>query len=192
MRPELVVLGASLGGLAALEVIFGILPVGFAAPLVVVQHRRADADSRLEDLLAVRTALAVREPEDREPLRAGTIYVAPADYHLLVERGHLALSVDGPVSFARPSIDVLFESAAETYAPALIGILLTASSEDGARGIAAIASRGGVTVVQDPATAASPVAVLAALKRARVDHVLPLEEIAPLLVRLIGTRGDPP
>jgi two-component system, chemotaxis family, protein-glutamate methylesterase/glutaminase len=189
MRPELVVLGTSLGGLAALEAILGKLPADFAVPLAIVQHRRADADSRLEDLLASRTALPVRETEDKEPLRPGHAYIAPADYHMLVERGHLTLSVDGPVSFDRHSIDVLFESAAESYAPALVGVLLTASSEDGAAGIAAIAESGGVTVVQDPKSAASPVAPLAALARARVDHVLPVEEIAALLLRLTGGRG---
>lgn len=192
MRSELVVMGASLGGLAALDTILGNLPASFAAPMAIVQHRRADADSRLERLLAVRTSLAVREAEDKDPLCPGTVYLAPADYHLLVERGHLALSVDGPVSFSRPSIDVLFESAADAYGPALVGVLLTASSEDGAAGIAAVAAHGGVTVVQDPATAVSPVAPLAALARTPVEHVLSVEEIAPLLVRLTETAGGPP
>lgn len=192
MRSELVVMGASLGGLAALDAILGNLPASFAAPMAIVQHRRADADSRLERLLAVRTSLAVREAEDKDPLCPGTVYLAPADYHLLVERGHLALSVDGPVSFSRPSIDVLFESAADAYGPALVGVLLTASSEDGAAGIAAVAAHGGVTVVQDPATAVSPVAPLAALARTPVEHVLSVEEIAPLLVRLTETAGGPP
>jgi two-component system, chemotaxis family, protein-glutamate methylesterase/glutaminase len=192
MRAELVVMGASLGGLAAFEAILGKLPATFPAPIAIAQHRRADADSRLEELLASRTPLAVKRPDDKEPLREGTVYVAPADYHMLVERGQLVLSVDGPVSFSRPSIDVLFESAADAYGPTLVGVLLTASSEDGADGIAAVAAQGGVTVVQDPETAASPVAARAAIARARVTHVLPLEEIAPLLVRLTQAPGELP
>lgn len=191
MRPELVVIGASLGGLAALEEVLGNLPPSFAAPVAIVQHRRAELESRLVQLLAARTPLPVRDAEDKEPLRPGIVYLAPADYHLLVEPGQLALSVDAAVSFSRPSIDVLFESAAHAYGSALVGVLLTASSEDGADGIAAIAAKGGVTVVQDPETAASGVAPRAALARARVTHVLHLEEIAPRLARLMETTGGP-
>lgn len=187
MAFDLVVIGASLGGLAALQTLLSGLPEGFSVPIAVAQHRRPDNDSRLPALLAKKTPLRVKEPDDKEAIERGTVYLAPADYHLLVERaGAFALSVDGPVSFARPSIDVLFESAAAAYGRRLAAVLLTASSDDGAAGMAAVAEAGGVTVVEDPASAASPVAVLAALARTRVQHVLPIVEIGPLLGGLAG------
>ncbi|HEX2163919.1 MAG TPA: chemotaxis protein CheB [Thermoanaerobaculia bacterium] len=185
MALDLVVVGASLGGLAALQALLAGLPDGFAVPIAVAQHRRPDAESRLTALLGRKTSLAVREPDDKEPIEPGTVYVAPADYHLLVEgEGTFALSVDGPVTFARPSIDVLFESAAEAYGQRLAAVLLTASSDDGAAGIAAVAAHGGVTVVEDPETAASPVAGRAAMARTAVAHVLPVGEIGALLGEL--------
>lgn len=187
MAFDLVVVGASLGGLTALQTLLAALPEGFAVPIAVAQHRRPDGDSRLVELLAKKTSLRVKEPDDKDEIERRTVYVAPADYHLLVERqGAFALSVDEPVVFARPSIDVLFESAAEAYGRRLAAVLLTASSEDGAAGMAAVAERGGVTVVEDPASAASPVAGLAALARTRVQHVLPVAEIGPLLGGLAG------
>jgi two-component system chemotaxis response regulator CheB len=187
MAFDLVVVGASLGGLAALQTLLAGLREGFSVPIAIAQHRRPDGESRLAELLARHTPLRVKEPDDKEAIERGTVYVAPADYHLLVERaGAFALSVDGPVSFARPSIDVLFESAAEAYGRRLAAVLLTASSDDGAAGMAAVAEGGGVTVIEDPASAASPVAGLAALARTRVQHVLPIGEIGPLLSGLAG------
>lgn len=187
MAFDLVVVGASLGGLAALQTLLAALPEGFTVPVAVAQHRRPDGDSRLVELLAKKTSLRVKEPDDKDEIERRTVYLAPADYHLLVERpGAFALSVDEPVVFARPSIDVLFETAAEAYGRRLAAVLLTASSEDGAAGMAAVAERGGVTVVEDPASAASPVAGLAALARTRVQHVLPVAEIGPLLGGLAG------
>ncbi len=182
---DLVVMGASLGGFDALRTLLAALPADLPAALVMVQHRRPDSTSALADLLAAASALPVREPCDREPLAAGVAYVAPAGYHLLLEPGYLALSLEGPVSWARPSIDVLFESAAEAYRQRLVAVLLTGSSEDGAAGIAAVASRGGVTVVENPGSAQSPVAPRAALARTAVHHVLPLDAIAALLRGLV-------
>lgn len=187
MAFDLVVVGASLGGLAALQTLLSGLPEGFTVPIAIAQHRRPDGDSRLAELLAKKTPLRVREPDDKDAIERGIVYLAPADYHLLVERpGAFALSVDEPVVFARPSIDVLFESAAEAYGRRVAAVLLTASSEDGAAGMAAVAEGGGVTVIEDPASAASPVAGLAALARTRVQHVLPIGEIGPLLGGLAG------
>lgn len=184
---DLVVVGASLGGLAALQALLAGLPAGFDLPIAIVQHRRPDEDSRLVDLLARVTPLDVREPDDKEPIERGTVYLAPAGYHLLVEApGAFALSVDEPVAFARPSIDVLFETAAEVYGRRLAAVLLTASSHDGAAGIAAVAAAGGTTLVEDPETAASPVAVLAALARTRVQHVRPVGELGALLGGIAG------
>jgi two-component system chemotaxis response regulator CheB len=183
---DLVAIGASLGGLAALSTVLGALPEGFPAAVAVVQHRRAGEDSLLAEILARATRLPVREPMDKEPATPGTVYLAPADYHLLVEDGSFALSTEAAVAYARPSIDVLFESAAHAYGRRLVAVLLTASSEDGAAGIAAAAERGGYTVVEDPASAASPIAPLAALRRTRVRRVLPLAEIGPHLAALVA------
>lgn len=189
MSVDLVAVGSSLGGLAALQALLGGLPPDFDVPIVIAQHRGPDTDSRLADLLARRTPLTVREPDDKEPIERGTVYLAPSGYHLLVESEHaLALSVDERVSHARPSIDVLFESAAEAMGGRLVAVLLTASSEDGAAGIVAVAERGGVTVVEDPSSALSPVAGLAALARTAVDHVCPLPRIGPLLGDLVAGR----
>jgi len=178
---DLVVMGASLGGVAALRLLLAQLPADFPAAVAIVQHRRADADSPLSDLLGAVSLLPVREPRDRERLEPGVVYLGPAGYHLLVEPGWLALSVEGPVSWARPSIDVLFESAADAYRRRVVAVLLTGSSEDGAAGMAAVARRGGLTVVEDPGSAHSPVSPAAALARTKVRHVLPLQDIGGLL-----------
>lgn len=183
---EMVVVGASLGGVDALRRLLGQLPRDFALPLVVVQHRAPDGD-HLAKVLARASPLPVREAGDGDALAGGTVFVAPAGYHLLVEPGLLRLSLEGPVSWARPSIDVLFQSAAEAYGRRLAAILLTCSSEDGAAGIAAVAERGGLTIVEDPRSAASPVASRLAIERARVHHVLPLAGIARALGRAIET-----
>jgi len=186
---DLVVMGCSLGGLHAMRQLFAELPADFAAAIAVVQHRRADAVSPLAGLLGSVCALPLVEVRDREPILAGTIYLGPAGYHLLVERGTLALSLEGPVTWARPSIDVLFETAAEAYGRRLVAVLLTGSSEDGARGIAAVARRGGLTVVEDPATAYSPVSPQAAIDRTTVHHVLPLAAIGPLLRGMVRAES---
>ena len=157
-RPELVVVGASLGGLYAVRTLVEGLPADFPLPVVLAQHRRADADSRLSEILAECCPFPVVEPEDKEKLSGGRLYVAPANYHLLVERGTLWLTVDAPVWFSRPSIDVLFESAAEAFGPAAIAVVLTGSNDDGAAGARAIKRAGGTVLVQDPppAKARSP------------------------------------
>jgi len=188
---DLVVIGASLGGVAALRHLLAQLPAEFPAALAIVQHRRPDADSPLQQLLGAVSLLPVREPRDRERLEPGVVYLAPAGYHLLVEAGWLSLSVEGPVSWARPSIDVLFESAADAYRRRLVAVLLTGSSEDGAAGVAAVARRGGLTVVEDPASAHSPVSPAAALARTKVRHVLPLQEIGGLLSGMVKIGAGP-
>ncbi|HMB55494.1 MAG TPA: chemotaxis protein CheB [Thermoanaerobaculia bacterium] len=188
-RPvELVVIGASLGGLDALGVVLAALGPGFP-PVAVAQHRSPQGESRLAHLLGRGLAVEVGEVEDKEPLSPGRVYLAPADYHLLVEEGRVALSTEAPVAFSRPSIDVLFESAARAYGPRVVGVLLTASSEDGAEGIAAVHRAGGSTVVQDPKTARSPVAPKAALRLTPGARVLPLEEIGPFLANEVAQAG---
>jgi len=182
----LVVVGTSLGGLDALTRVLAELPEDAPAAIAVVQHRRPDSDTRLADLLERRCRLRVAEPQDKEPIASSRVYVAPADYHLLVDGDCFALDTGEAVSFARPSIDVLFESAADASTRPLVGVLLTAASEDGARGIAAVARAGGVTIVQDPEEARSGVAPRAAIAMTRVDYVLRLEEIGPQLLRSLG------
>ena len=179
---SVVAIGASLGGLEALQKILANLPAKLGASVVIAQHRRRDPDSQLCSLLARRCPLPISEPEDKTPLELDHVYLAPADYHLLVERGSLALSVDAPVCYARPSIDVLFESVADAYGTAALGIMLTSANHDGADGLAAIKSAGGVVLVQDPKTAESPVGPLAALAKVQPDAVLPIEQIADQIV----------
>ena len=189
MTVELVVIGASWGGLQAVECVLGTLPADFGAPVVIAQHRKADSDhGRLTSLLRAHCALAVCEAEDKQALSAGSVIVAPADYHLYVEPGSVALSVDPEVHHSRPSIDVLFGSAADAYGERAAGVVLTGANADGAEGLRRIASRGGVAIVQDPETAQRremPAAALAATPDARVAA---LEEIGELLTDLAGTR----
>lgn len=189
--PQLVVIGTSLGGLRALTAVLGHLPQGFAVPIALVQHRGLDGTSRgLGAILQERTPLTVVEAEDKMALRPGTVYLAPADYHLLVEaRGVLALSTDAPVRSARPSIDVLFQTAAEAYGPALLGVLLTGASADGAQGLTAIKLRGGRTIVEDPLTAESGTMPAAGIAATKVDYVLPLERIGRSVASL--SAGTP-
>jgi two-component system, chemotaxis family, protein-glutamate methylesterase/glutaminase len=189
MTYELIVAGASLGGFDALAVLLGSLPEGFALPLAIVQHRSVDSDELLSTLLQRVCRLPVTEVEDKQPVLPGMVYIAPADYHLLVERDHFALSVDHRVQFARPSIDVLFESAADAYRERLAAILLSGANEDGAQGIATVKAHGGLTIVQDPASAESARMPAAAIAGATVDHILPLAGIVEFLNDL-GRRSE--
>lgn len=187
-----VAIGVSTGGLRALKTILCALPPDFPMPLLIVQHIDRDAGAGLAHLLDSRCALKIKEADDQDAILSGTAYLAPANYHLLVEdRDHLTLSVDPPVSFARPSIDVLFESAAEIFGPQLIGIVLTGANFDGSRGLARVKACGGLAVVQDPKEAEAAQMPRAALACAEVDHVLPLASIAPLLEQLAAATADP-
>ena len=190
MRTELVTVGTSLGGLHALLVLLASLPIDLSVPMVIVQHRGTSNDGNLVGLLQHGTRLRVVEAEDKMPLETQTVYVAPSDYHLLIEeRGWLSLSTDAPVRSARPSIDVLFETAADAYGSRLTGVLLTGASADGAAGLAHIKRCGGRAIVQDPDTAESPAMPAAGIAAAAVDYVLPLERIGGHLIMLVeGTR----
>jgi len=189
----LVVVGASFGGFEALKIVLGALPAGYPVPLAIVQHQGSPGPG-LAALLQRYTALVVVDAEDKDEMLPGIAYVAPPGYHLLVEQGSVALSVDPPVSHARPSIDVLFESAADTYGPHAIGVILTGTGQDGALGLARIKRRGGRTIVQDPATAMRGAMPSAALAGTSVDWILPLEQIGPRLVELHqpAARGTAP
>jgi two-component system, chemotaxis family, protein-glutamate methylesterase/glutaminase len=190
---RLVVVGASFGGFDALKVLLGALPAAFPSPLAIVQHQGSPGNG-LATLLQRYTPLVVVDAEDKDDMLPGVAYVAPPGYHLLVESGSLALSVDPPVSHARPSIDVLFESAADVYAHRVIGVVLTGTGRDGAAGLARIKQRAGRTLVQDPATAMRAAMPEAALASSTVDWVLPLEMIGPRLVELTQstTHGTAP
>ncbi len=187
---QAIVMGASAGGLAALSTTLAALPTGLSAPVVLVQHRSPEAGDRLSQLLDRRCRLRVRPAEDKEELRDGQVYVAAPDYHLLVERDRtLSLSVDPKVNHARPSLDVLFESAAEAFCDQLIGIVLTGAGRDGANGLRRVADLGGTAIVQDPATAAVTSMPEAALQAVPDARVVPLEEIGPLIIELCGPCG---
>jgi two-component system chemotaxis response regulator CheB len=184
-RPEIIVIGASAGGLRAFEVILGGLPRGFPVPIVAVQHRSRESSDGYADVVGKSTALPVREIGDDDPLSAPCVYLAPPDYHVLIEPGRLALSVDDPVSYSRPSIDVLFESAADAYGARVLAVLLTGANADGARGLVRVKAAGGYAIVQDPHTAESPEMPAAGIAGAHVDRVLPLDQIARELVRMV-------
>jgi len=193
-RVELVAVGASWGGLHAVETVLGCLPADFGAAVVIAQHRQNDGrDGVLEHLLDVRCALDVHEAEDKQALKPGSVVVAPADYHLQVELGTVSLSVDEPLHFSRPSIDILLGSAADAYGDRVAGVVLTGANADGAVGLARIAGRGGVAIVQNPETAERREMPDAALWSTPEARVLDLAQIGPALAELAAdqTRSLP-
>jgi CheB methylesterase len=180
-----VVIGASAGGVDALLQLFGGLPAGFRLPMVAVLHLPESHESQLVDLFARRLAIPVKEACDKAPVEAGTLYFAAPGYHLSIERDRsFALSREAPRNFSRPSIDFLFDSAADAYRDQLAGILLTGANQDGAEGLAHIRREGGLTIVQDPAEAAVSTMPEAAIALHAPDHILPLREIHALLTRM--------
>lgn len=182
---EAIVVGGSAGSIEALAVLLPALPARQRAAVFIALHLPRDRPSLLCDIFQPRCALPLREAQDKEPVEAGTVYFAPPDYHLLVDAGpRLALSVDDPVHFSRPSIDVLFESAADAYAGRLLAILLSGANHDGAQGIAAVQAAGGTTIVQDPESAPMSTMPEAALQLCTPDHVLPPQRIADWLAAL--------
>ncbi|MRV76273.1 chemotaxis protein CheB [Duganella sp. FT92W] len=186
---EAAVIGASAGGVAALLEILPGLPREVPVPVVVVVHMLRGRSSQLAELFASRLAIPVREAGDKEDVAPGAVYFAPADYHLSVENdATFSLSNEPLHIFSRPAIDFAMQSAADAYGPNLVGILLTGASHDGAAGLAAIGAAGGLTVVQDPHEAQSPLMPEAAIRLRQPDLVLPLRDIRTLLARL--ERGN--
>lgn len=189
-RVQAVVVGASFGGVEALLALLPPLTPRLRVPLLVVLHQPRDRPGLLAGLLAERCRVPVREAADKDPVEAGTVLVAPSDYHLLAERSaclpapHVALSIDEPVHFSRPSIDVLFDSAARVWGRGLLALLLTGASSDGAEGLQAVRTAGGQAVVQDPDEARARTMPAAALARGPVEAVLPLARITQLLTLL--------
>jgi two-component system chemotaxis response regulator CheB len=186
---EIIVVGTSWGGLSALRELIAGLPKEFGLPLVVVQHRHRQSDHLLTMLLQDGTSMCVTEVEDKTPISAGNIYVAPADYHLLVEAGYFELSTDEPVRYSRPSIDVTFVSAADTYGDRAVGVVLTGANADGSRGLKRITDRGGMAFVQLPATAESPAMPDAAIRCVPTARILTLQEISAALAELPVSAG---
>jgi two-component system chemotaxis response regulator CheB len=184
-RWDAIVLGASLGGVDVLCRIVARLPARFPLPVIAVEHRAHQDGSVLARRIGDGAAVPVKEAEDKEPIVAGTVFLAPGGYHLLVERDRtLALSLDPPVHFCRPAVDVLFETAVDAFADRLVGVVLTGLGSDGAAGLACIARAGGWTIVQDPGTAEAPDMPLAALRAVKPDAVADPDAIAALLVEL--------
>ncbi len=177
-KHKAIVIGASAGGLSALTALFGDLPANFPLPIMVVQHRYRDQLNLLEEILQNKCKIRIRQVEEKEKILPGTVYIAPPDYHLLVEEDFtFSLSSDPLVSFSRPSIDVLFESAAIAFKRSLVGIVLTGANKDGAAGLLAIKKQGGLTVAQSPAEAEYPYMPQAAVDKGGAMLVLSLEEI---------------
>jgi two-component system, chemotaxis family, protein-glutamate methylesterase/glutaminase len=181
-KAEAIVMGASAGALEALSSILPFLPVDYGLPVIIVVHVPPDKKSIMAELFQAKCGIEVHEAEDKEPIRGGTVYFAPPDYHLLVETDKsLSLSNDEPVLYSRPSLDVLFESAADAYGPGLIAVVLTGANQDGAKGLRAVAEAGGTAIVQSPEgayAAAMPEAAIAECPSARI---MSLKEIATYL-----------
>jgi two-component system, chemotaxis family, protein-glutamate methylesterase/glutaminase len=182
---KLVAIGCSFGGLYALMDLLGALTTDYPAPVVVVQHRSAtDDEHRLAHVLARYSALPVKDADHGEPVSAPGVYLAPADYHLLVDAGRFELTVDDAVQYSRPSVDVLFESAARAYGPEAVGVLLTGYGHDGTAGMRAIHDAGGITIAQDPESALEGAMPRHAIEAGAASEVLPLDAIAPRLLEL--------
>lgn len=185
---EIVMIGTSWGGLNALSRVVAGLPATFALPIVIVQHRSPDAAGFLAELLQAHTGLCVVEVDDKQPIMAGHVYVAPANYHLLIEHGFFSLTTDAPVRYSRPSIDVTFVSAADEYGRRAVGVVLTGANEDGALGLKRVADRGGYAIVQDPETAEGATMPRAALRAVPKAQVVPLDRIANKLIAIAPPR----
>lgn len=184
-RIEAIVVGASAGGVEALLKVFGQLRKGFGLPILVVLHLPDERESQLARVFGYRLAVPVEEAQDKQDVVPGTLYVAAPGYHLSVEADRsLSLSLEDPVHHSRPSIDVLFESAADAYGPNLLAVVLTGANSDGAQGLARVRERGGITVVQDPEEAQVSTMPEAALALHEPDHILTLQDIGQLLAGL--------
>jgi len=180
-------MGTSAGGVSALSTILQALPEDYSLPVIVVQHRSSDLNTTLEEVLQYKCGIRIKQADEKEFIKAGTVYFAPADYHLLVEKNRsLSLSFDMRVNFSRPSIDILFDTAAEAYGGKLIGIIMTGANGDGADGIRTIYRYGGVTIAQDPDEAQYPTMPQAAIDTSCVRHIFDLGQIVNYLLAVGG------
>lgn len=184
-----IVIGVSAGGLNALKTILPALPKNFSLPIIIVQHLGAQSDNIWITILGSSLSLKIKEADEKEKIESGTIYIAPATYHLLIERDHtFSLLIDERVNYAIPAIDVLFESAADAYGDALIGVVLTGANNDGSMGLKKIKGNGGIAIVQDPHTATASYMPASAIATLKPDYIEPLEKIADLLIALDKTN----
>ena len=185
MQYEAIVIGVSAGGMNAIKTLCTLLPKGFRIPIVILQHVSPRSDSEWVKLLNNKSHLNIKEADEKEKIGSATVYIAPPNYHLLIEEDKtFSFTIDERINFARPSIDVLFETAAEIYKNKLIGIVLTGSNSDGTNGIKRIAECGGLTIIQNPETAESPFMPASALGAIKPDHVLNMEDIIKLLTKI--------
>jgi two-component system, chemotaxis family, protein-glutamate methylesterase/glutaminase len=188
MQYEAIVIGVSSGGLKALKTVFSSLPFNFAVPVIVVQHVGPRSENSWINLLNDSCDIPIKEADEKENVATGNIYIAPSNYHLLIEKDKtFSLTIDERVNFARPSIDVLFESAADVYREKLIGIILTGSNNDGTRGVKRIKECGGTVIIQDPETAESAYMPLSAIKAVQPDYISALDQIGRLLIKITET-----
>lgn len=186
-RYRAVAVGVSTGGVDALKTLLGGLPADYPLPILVVAHLSPDAGDGLAQLLDDLCPIRVKEADDFESIAPATVYLAPPNYHMQLEHdGRITLTVDPPVNYARPSVDVLFETAADALRGALVAVVLTGAGYDGSRGVAAVARQGGVTVVQNPESAVADSMPKSAIASVAPDYLLPLEQVSALLVKLAG------
>ena len=189
MKYEAIVIGVSSGGMNVMQVMFSLLPKDFNTPIIIVQHIGARSDNQFIKILNDKSNLPIKEADEKEIIENGKVYIAPSNYHLMIERDKtFSLTVDERINYARPSIDVLFESAAEAYRDKLIGVILTGSSSDGAAGLTKIKEYEGLTIAQDPKTAESAFMPASAIAVVQVDHILSLENIIMLLIKIDKQR----
>ena len=184
MYYEAIVIGTSSGGINALKFLFSALPIDFSIPIIIVQHISPRSDNQWIKLLNINSKLYLKEADEKEKIEHGKVYIAPPNYHLMIERNKtFSLTIDERVNYSRPSIDVLFESAAEAYKNKLIGVILTGSNNDGTNGIKRIQECGGLIIAQDPETAESSYMPASAIAAMKPDYILSLEDIINLLIR---------
>lgn len=180
-----VVVGASAGGMHTINKLLSKLPENFLLPIIIVQHIAASSDNYLVEFLNKNTKLIVKEVDEKEIVKKGVVYIAPPNYHILIEEDFsISLSADEKVNYSRPSIDVLFLSASDAFKEKLIGVILTGANDDGAKGLLDIKRNGGLTIVQDPLEAETSLMPLAAIKTAEPQHILKVNEISKLLIEL--------
>jgi two-component system chemotaxis response regulator CheB len=185
MKYEAIVVGVSSGGMNALKFIFSALPADFSLPIIIVQHISAYSDNGWIKILNKKSNLTIKEADEKEKIETGKVYIAAANYHLLIENDKtFSLTIDEHVNFARPSVDVLFESAADAYKEKLIGVVLTGSNNDGTKGIKRIKELGGMAIIQDPETAESSIMPASAIAAIQPDYILSLEKIVQLLIKI--------
>ncbi|MCK5719719.1 MAG: chemotaxis protein CheB [Thiomargarita sp.] len=184
---EAVVIGSSAGGIKALTSVLSALPAEFPLPIIIVQHLHPHSDSYLAHILGSKCELQVKQADEKETIQKGVVYIAPPNYHLLIEDDYtFSLTIDAPVNFARPAVDVLFETAIYAYQNKIIGIILTGANSDGGKGAEYIKDAGGYMIVQDPKTAEAEAMPRAAIAATEVDKILPIEQVGPYLLQIVN------